>query len=194
MKRDTPRKLLELVIALVVAAPLLATGCDRQAHGEDEAGEAREDRKSQHRDDQHGDDHDGDDHDGDDHHDEVHLGESMNELTMRFSAVWFAGKAGNAEMVDYQIHEIEEMVDELRPAAPQENGVDVVERLDADILSGLEDVEEAVESSDPEAFEASYRSVMKSCGSCHHSTGHGFIKPKIPDYNPYPNLDLSGEE
>ncbi|MFP4597726.1 MAG: hypothetical protein ACLFVJ_05715 [Persicimonas sp.] len=179
MHNNLSTKLICLGVALTVAIPFLTTGCEEQPHGEDERPEAHKDREAEHR---------------DDHHDEVHLGESMNELSMRFSAVWFAGKAGNAEMVDYQIHEIEEMVDELRPAAPQENGVDVVERLDADILSGLEDVEEAVESSEPEAFEASYRSVMESCGSCHHSTGHGFIKPKIPDYNPYPNLDLSGRD
>jgi cytochrome c553 len=129
-----------------------------------------------------------------DDHEEVHLGESMNVLSRRFSAVWFAGKAGNAEMVDYQIHEIEELVEELKPAAPHENGIDVVERLETDILTGLEDVEKAVDASDPQAFEASYRRVMNSCGGCHHNTGHGFIKPKIPDYNPYPNLDLSGRD
>src|SRR5690554_6925871 len=75
-----------------------------------------------------------DSHDEDHAHDEVHLGAHMFEIGRRYATVWYAGEAGNKAMVDYQIHEIEEVVDELREAKPMEEGVDVVAYFDRGVL------------------------------------------------------------
>jgi hypothetical protein len=127
---------------------------------------------------------------GDEPHHDVHLGAAMNELGERFASIWFAGKAGNAGMVDYQAHEIEELVEELEPAAPVEKGIEVVPRLEADVLEPLEELERAVEDSDSKAFEASYRQIMGNCNACHANTDHAFIQVGLPEYNPYSNLEM----
>lgn len=125
-------------------------------------------------------------HEHDDDH--FHLGGKMYEITRRFSAIWFAGEAGNAAMVKYQTHELEEVIAEIDEAKPKEAGVDVSSRLKSDVEAHFEDLEKHAESGDDRAFEATYRKVMNNCTTCHADTKHGFIQVKLPEYNPYPNL------
>ncbi|MFB6350985.1 MAG: hypothetical protein ABEN55_23415, partial [Bradymonadaceae bacterium] len=118
----------------------------------------------------------------------------MYELGRRISAIWFAGQVGNKAMVDYQVHEIEELHAELAKASPTENGVDVAARLKSDVLKPLEGLSKTVGKSDLGDFEKTYTNIMKNCESCHTATGHDFINLKKPEYNPYPNLDMTPEE
>lgn len=121
------------------------------------------------------------------HHD-VHLGNKMYELQRRWSAIWFAGKANDAEMVAYQTHEIEEIVESMEESDPQEAGVDVVDRINLHVVGRLEGIENAVADQDQEKFEQLYETVTNGCNGCHAETKHAFIRVGAPEYNPYPNL------
>lgn len=126
----------------------------------------------------------------DDHDGEVHLGEHMYELSRRFAAVWYGGKAGNVEMVDYQLHEMHEVIEEIESAQVVENGVDVGGRLKSDVEAHFDALEKAVEDEDTKRFETLYTQMAARCTNCHLETDHGFLKVKKPDYNPYPNLEF----
>lgn len=197
MARDT-RTAPALTLAALVA--LAAPGCDRDADTDSQKAEAapptRSDRSAEpgsgdHENEKEGDHEDEHEHEGEHGEDHVHLAGPMYELSRRFATVWFAGRAGNAQMVHYQIHEAEELIAELEEASPTENGVDVVARLNDDILPNLEKLEKAAASGDTESFEKTYRKTMNNCTSCHADTGHPQIRVKIPEYNPYPNLEMS---
>lgn len=121
--------------------------------------------------------------------DEVHLAAAMEELGRRYASVWYGAQAQNTAFVDYQIHEIEEVIDDMRSARPVEHGVDIVEFFDANIFPALERLEETLENN--QDFEAAYDAVIQQCNACHIATEHGFIKVKRPDFNPYPNLDVN---
>lgn len=190
-----------LAAVLVLAGLVGLAGCDRDAGSTSEQASAQQpaptaeesakpgsDEHEEHgHDEEHG---EHDEHaDGDEHgHHDAHLGGQMYELSRRFSAIWFAGKAGNKPMVKYQVHEMEEVIEEIEKSAPTENGVDVAERLQDDVGSRLEALEESVGSD--EDFEQTYRAIMGKCGTCHTQTNHGFIQPRIPEYNPYPNVKM----
>lgn len=131
-----------------------------------------------------------DDHDKHEHTEGVHLGAHMYELSRRFAAVWYAGQAGNIAMLDYQLHEMEEVIEELDETRPEEAGVDVVARLKSDVESQFENLEASVEKGDTEAFEATYQTIMAKCTTCHVDTKHAFIQVKTPDYNPYSNVSF----
>ncbi|MFW5967254.1 MAG: hypothetical protein ACOCV2_07030, partial [Persicimonas sp.] len=132
-----------------------------------------------------------DDHDEEaEHEHEVHLAGPMYELGRRFSAIWYAGRAENTEMIHYQLHEIEELVAELDEHSPKENGVDVVDRLEGDVVAPLEKLEEEMEGSDDVDFEGDYDAITENCTSCHADTGHEVIRVTRPEYNPYPNIDM----
>lgn len=122
------------------------------------------------------------------HDDEVHLGEHMNEIDRRFAAIWYAGEAKNGAMLDYQLHELEEAIDELREPRPIENEIDVHARLVSDVRSRFDALEKAVEGGDVKAFEQQYQGIMARCSACHAETGHPYIVVTTPEYNPYPNV------
>ncbi len=162
----------------------------RPGAGGDDSGEGEGEAEQETAGDEHG--HEHSEHEGD--HGGVHLADEMVELGRRYSAIWFAGEVGNAEMVDYQIHEIEEMLAELEAASPTENGVDVAGRLRSDVVDRLDELHVATREGEREAFGETYEEVMEACESCHADTGHDFINLKEPEYNPYPNLDFAPEE
>ncbi|QDG50569.1 hypothetical protein FIV42_07425 [Persicimonas caeni] len=177
---------------LLVALALLAFGCDKEtqeSEGAKAVGPAQQQAEPG-TDGEHG------EHaaEGEDEHHDVHLGNKMYELQRRWSAIWFAGKANDAEMVKYQTHEIEELVEILEESDPQEAGVDVVDRVNMHVTNRLEGIEEAVAAKNQEEFEKQYKAVVDGCNSCHAETKHAFIDVRIPEYNPYPNLKFGSSE
>lgn len=115
------------------------------------------------------------------------LGDRMNVLARRFSAVWFAGKSGNKELAKYELHEMEEVIESIQLLRPIENGVNVAEVLEGVAHSQLEKLEEAVESGDAARFEAAYKDTIVACNSCHRSAAHAFIQITTPSASPVPN-------
>jgi cytochrome c553 len=187
------------LFALLAGGALVTAACDRSdKDGNDEKASAQQPESTAEAkpgtDDDHHEEEQAKEEDHHDHgHGGVHLGAKMHELGRRFAAVWFAGEAGNTRMVDYQLHEMEEVISEIKEADPTEHGINVADQLDARILGQLETLETSV-GSDKAKFKKTYRSVMKQCTSCHADTEHGFINVKIPEYNPYPNLEMKPQK
>ena len=190
-RSHVPSAFIRLPPMLLASIVALAVGCDQQSRspvaesvsadqkpGTDE--QKGEEEHDEHAEEEHG------------HHD-VHLGNKMYELQRRWSAIWFAGKAGDAEMVKYQTHEIEEIVESMEEHDPQEAGVDVVDRINVHVTNRLEGIEEAAEKNNQELFEERYDTVTDGCNGCHAETKHAFIKVKTPEYNPYPNLRFGSD-
>ena len=53
------------------------------------------------------------------------LGDRMNTIARRFAGIWYAGKSENVELAEYELHEIEEDIEDIELLRPIENGVDV---------------------------------------------------------------------
>lgn len=118
---------------------------------------------------------------------EFGFGERMNSLARRFSGLWFAAKAGNTELAEYELHEMEEVIESLRALNKVENGVNISGVLQAMENTQLKALDEAVESGDFAQFEAAYRETMKACNSCHTSSAHAFIHIRVPLEQPVAN-------
>ena len=186
------------LFALLVGGTLFTAACDRSEPSDStEKASAQQPESTSEAKPGADDDHHEAAHEEEDHHEHghegLHLGAKMHEIGRRFAAVWFAGEAGNKPMLDYQIHEMEEVIEEIEEANPTEHGVNVADQLDARIVSQLEPLESSLDSDDVD-FEKTYRSIMTECTSCHATTEHDFINVKIPEYNPYPNLEMEPQE
>jgi hypothetical protein len=202
-----PARRVSLVLASVMVL-VVCVGCDSEPGGEtseavsptetstqpgaDDSAKKAEEDSSEHAEGEESEEHEHGEHEHD-HAEGVHLADTMYELSRRYSAIWYAGELGNAKMLHYQAHEIEEMVAGLEEASPKENGIDVVTRLKSDVLEPIEKLETAVEEGDRDAFKDTYTAVMKNCEECHADTAHDYINVKKPEYNPYPNLDFRPE-
>ena len=111
------------------------------------------------------------------------LGDRMNTIARRFSAVWYAGKSGNVELAEYELHELEEVIEDIELLRPVENGVDIYNVLVGVANSQLHDLEVAIKSGDQVAFDEAYEATIEACNSCHRSADHAFIvitKPGAP--------------
>ncbi len=103
------------------------------------------------------------------------FGKAMWEVDYRFQELWWAGKDGNWDYAAHQIEELEETIElglERRPARA----------LSAQqfMTKAIPDVEEAIESRDPEMFERRIDMMMNTCNSCHALEDMEFLTVKPP--------------
>ena len=106
---------------------------------------------------------------------EVPLLEKMITLQYVTHKAGLSIRAGNLELADFYLHEMEEVIAEI-------GGMESYEGQPVGQLSGamLEPVfhklEEGVDSGDPEAALSAYTAVIDSCNACHVATTFGVIK------------------
>ena len=117
------------------------------------------------------------------------LGEMMGLQQMRHTKLWFAGQAGNWDLVAYEIDELGEGFDDIvkyhpthkdSPVAPR----DAIPRM---VTEPLKELRAAVDKKDAQTFERAYDSLTASCNNCHQATNFGFNAVQTPATNPYPN-------
>ena len=196
MMTNPPLKCLTaLILLLVLTAAATTSGCDRDrstttataaspavtttaaapGQAKAEAGEAREEHSHEGR------------------PGGLHLGNEMYHIARRMAAVWYAGRAGNAAMVDYQFHEIEEAAERIEAAGIVEHGVKIGPEFQQTVVGRFEAMEQAVEGGKVEEFERLYTDTLTQCNACHARAEHPFIVIERPTRNPYPNLSLGGK-
>jgi len=122
------------------------------------------------------------------------LGDRMNALARRFAAVWFAARNGNRDLVRYELHEMEEVIESIELLRPIEGGVDVATVLDSVAHTQVRAMREAVDAKDAERFEAAYADTIETCNACHSSADHPFIRISTPTASPVPNRVWSPRE
>jgi len=107
------------------------------------------------------------------------LGTVMIEYGHRFYIGYYAAKAGNWDLADYQLKEqleIQEVGELTRPGHKAE-------------LKAFEDtylipIQKAIKAKDWNAFSASYAAATEGCNNCHEGAGFGFIKYRLPTSAP----------
>ena len=106
------------------------------------------------------------------------LGEIMTLQQLRHIKLWFAGRAGNWALADYEIGELNggfEDVDQLL-------GGGTVEKM---VGAPLKDLQKAVDDKSSTAFAAAYDRLSAGCNRCHHALDHAFIAIQRPTSLPY---------
>lgn len=118
----------------------------------------------------------------------------MIELLHRFNTIWFAGQAGNWDLVMFETHEAEEAVEVLKTTRPSR-----FPAVDAWAKANLEAIEKAAMAKDKAAFEKAYDDALAGCNGCHIASEGGPLKtlksikitrPTAPIYS---NMDFKGQ-
>jgi hypothetical protein len=112
------------------------------------------------------------------------LGEIMALQQMRHIKLWFAGRAGNWPLADYEIDELKDGFDDVN----QRLGGDMVEKAVGAQIAALE---KAVEAKDRAAFAGAFDKLTAGCNSCHHTLDHAFIVIQRPMSLPYSNQSFA---
>jgi hypothetical protein len=115
------------------------------------------------------------------------LGEIMTLQQMRHSKLWFAGKARNWGLADYEVDELKEGFEDVAKLFPKVNDVATAPVIEGITSKQIADLEKAVEAKDRTKFASAFDQLTAACNGCHQQTKHGFIAIQRPTALPYTN-------
>ena len=103
------------------------------------------------------------------------LGELMSSVQAHHIKLWFAGRAQNWELADYELRQLTAV---LAESAMLYSGIPVtnVTTLDAPLTS----VSAAIRGKDGRKFAKAVVELTDGCNSCHQAMRRGFIAMRIP--------------
>ncbi len=120
------------------------------------------------------------------------MGEIMGATQMRHSKLWFAGKAGNWPLANYELGEIREGFDDAVLYHPVfKEGVPVSKILDKFTAPSLKELEIAIRNKNEKAFRKSFDDLTRACNSCHHAADRGYIVIVRPGESAFSNQDFN---
>jgi len=106
------------------------------------------------------------------------IAEIMPLQQMRHIKLWFAGRAGNWPLADYEIDQLKDGFDDVNQLL---GGDTVAKAIGAPIAA----IEKAIDHKDRGAFINAFDKLTAGCNSCHHTLDHAFIviqRPASPAY------------
>jgi hypothetical protein len=106
------------------------------------------------------------------------LGEIMTLQQLRHIKLWFAGRAGNWALADYEIGELNEGFEDVDKLL----GGDTVQAMVGDPIKTLQ---KAIEDKNRAAFTSAFDKLSAGCNNCHRTLDHGFIVIQRPALLPY---------
>ena len=115
------------------------------------------------------------------------LGEIMTLQQLRHIKLWFAGRAGNWPLADYEVGELNEGFDDVAKLL----GGDTVDKM---IGAPIKALQKAVDEKNRAAFLAAYDSLTAGCNNCHRTLDHGFIAIQRPAALPYTDQNFAPQK
>ncbi len=110
------------------------------------------------------------------------LGEIMTVTQMRHSKLWFAGKAANWKLAEYELFELQEGFDDAVKFHPDRSKL-----LLEFTKSPIEQLKTSIAEKNDMKFQSSFKALTNSCNTCHKAANFGFNRVIIPLTNPFTN-------
>jgi hypothetical protein len=111
------------------------------------------------------------------------FGEFMSGIQVHHEKLWFAGKAQNWALADFEVGEMKEAFDGIKQYCtdrPESKSVSMIE-------PALDSLSNAIKAKDEQQFKSSFVLLTSTCNSCHKATNHAFNVIKLPDTPPFSN-------
>ena len=114
------------------------------------------------------------------------FGEFMSGIQTHHAKLWFAGQNQNWPLADFEIHEIQESLDDIRNFCGDRPEVKSLSMIDPPIDS----ISKAILQKNSELFKTDFVILTNTCNTCHRATDHGFNVVTIPTSLPVVNQDF----
>ena len=115
------------------------------------------------------------------------VGTIMSSVQLHFAKLYFAGKAQNWQLAEFELHEVEENLDKAVTLRPEEQGTNLVGLNDGFKQTQLAALNRAAQNKDWSAFQSAYTEAIGVCNGCHEETTRPFIVITVPAAPPVPN-------
>lgn len=106
------------------------------------------------------------------------LTEIMILQQLRHIKLWFAGRAGNWPLADYEVGELDDGFDDVNKLL----GGGTVEKM---VGAPIKALQKAIEDKNRAAFMTAFDRLSAGCNNCHHTLDHAFIVIQRPSLLPY---------
>jgi len=107
------------------------------------------------------------------------LGTIMMEFGHRYYVAYYAAKANNWKLADYEIHELIE-AQEVAEATRPKYTKDLKVFEDGELAQ----LQQTIKAKNWKQFEVKYAETTKACNACHTKNGHPYIQYKLPKVAP----------
>jgi hypothetical protein len=115
------------------------------------------------------------------------LGDYMTTIQLHVGKLWFAAKASNWELAEYELDELKETMEAAKGLNAEKNGVKISGVLDSVLQTQVAQLAESIERKSPAEFQQSYDETLSACNGCHTEAGYKFIHIVRPTAPPVTN-------
>ena len=115
------------------------------------------------------------------------LGEYMTTIQLHAGKLWFAAKAFNWELADYELDELKETMEAAKALNAEKNGVKISGVLDSVLQAQVAQLAESIKRKSPQEFQKLYDETLSACNGCHTEAGYKFIHIVRPSAPPVTN-------
>lgn len=114
------------------------------------------------------------------------LGEFMSGIQLHHAKLWFAGQNQNWPLADFEVHEIQEALEDIQKFCSDRPEVKAIGMIDP----AIDSVNKAIQQKSSDLFKNSFMSLTTTCNNCHKATEHGFNVVTIPVNLPVVNQEF----
>ena len=115
------------------------------------------------------------------------LGEYMTTIQLHAGKLWFAAKASNWELAQYELDELKETMEAAKGLNAEKNGVKISGVLDSVLQTQVAQLAETIKQKNQSEFQKSYDETLSACNGCHTEAGYKFIHIVRPTAPPVTN-------
>jgi hypothetical protein len=115
------------------------------------------------------------------------LGEYMTTIQLHAGKLWFAAKASNWELANYELDELKETMEAAKALNAEKNGVKISGVLDSVLQTQVAQLAESIKRKSPKEFQKLYDETLSACNGCHTEAGYKFIHIVRPSAPPVTN-------
>jgi hypothetical protein len=115
------------------------------------------------------------------------LGEYMTTIQLHAGKLWFAAKASNWELSQYELDELKETMEAAKALNAEKNGVKISNVLDSVLQTQVAELDKSMKSKSQTEFQKSYDETLSACNGCHAEAGYKFIHIVRPSSPPVTN-------
>ena len=115
------------------------------------------------------------------------LGEYMTTIQLHAGKLWFAAKASNWGLAEYEADELKETIEAAKGLNAEKNGVKISDVLDSVLQTQVIQLAESIKRKSAAEFQKSYDETLSACNGCHSAAGYKFIHIVRPSAPPVTN-------
>ncbi len=114
------------------------------------------------------------------------FGDLMSSIQNHHSKLWFAGINHNWKLADFEVHEIIELLDDIKEYQGKREETKEIDMVNP----ALDKIKNAVNNKNLTSFKSSYKQLTNSCNQCHKITKFEFNIVKIPTKQIFSNQEF----